>query len=94
MTLIVHSFSGSYVRSNAVTIHISSSCAFRLTKYQFTFSRFARVGDNYILSPDPDEQTFRVSKIIKHGEFKPLGASNGGDGRHDIALVGANFTFS
>ena len=51
------------------------------------FCRFARVGDNYILSPDPDEQTFRVSKIIKHGQFKPLGAKNGGDGRHDIALV-------
>ena len=62
-------------------------------RHQFTFSRFARVGDNYILSPDPDEQTFRVSKIIKHGEFKPLGASNGGDGRHDIALVSVNLLF-
>ena len=59
-----------------------------LCKYLYDlFCRFARVGDNYILSPDPDEQTFRVSKIIKHGQFKPLGAKNGGDGRHDIALV-------
>ena len=49
--------------------------------------RFARVGDNYILKPDPDEQTFRVSKIIKHGQFKPLGEKPNGDGRHDIALV-------
>ena len=61
--------------------------------FHLQFVRFARVGDNYILSPDPDEQTFRVSKIIKHGEFKPLGASNGGDGRHDIALVSANWLF-
>ena len=73
--------------------HVLFDLVFRKYKHQFTFSRFARVGDNYILSPDPDEQTFRVSKIIKHGEFKPLGASNGGDGRHDIALVSANWSF-
>ena len=58
-----------------------------LTKLILFHFRFARVGDNYILKPDPDEQTFRVSKIIKHGQFKPLGAKDGGDGRHDIALV-------
>lgn len=45
------------------------------------------MGDNYILSTDPEEQTFRVSKIIKHGKFKPLSADGTGDGRHDIALV-------
>ena len=73
--------------------HVLFDLVFRKYRHQFTFSRFARVGDNYILSPDPDEQTFRVSKIIKHGEFKPLGASNGGDGRHDIALVSANWSF-
>ena len=49
--------------------------------------RFARVGDNYILQSDPEEQTFRVSKIVKHGNFKPLGSGKEGDGRHDIALV-------
>ena len=49
--------------------------------------RFARVGDNYILKSDPEEQTFRVSKIIKHGNFKPLGSGDDGDGRNDIALV-------
>ena len=49
--------------------------------------RFARVGDNYILRSDPEEQTFRVSKIVKHGNFKPLGSGKEGDGRHDIALV-------
>jgi len=47
---------------------------------------FARVGDNYILSPDPNEQTFRVKKIIQHHRFDPL-REDGGDGRHDIALV-------
>ncbi len=47
---------------------------------------FARVGDNYILSPDPNEQTFRVKKIIQHHLFDPL-REDGGDGRHDIALV-------
>ena len=55
--------------------------------------RFARVGDNYILKPDPDEQTFRVSKIIKHGQFKPLGEKPNGDGRHDIALVSISISF-
>ncbi len=49
--------------------------------------RFARVGDNYILQSDPEEQTFRVSKIVKHGNFKPLGSEDNGDGRNDIALV-------
>ena len=73
--------------------HVLFDLVFRKYRHQFTFYRFARVGDNYILSPDPDEQTFRVSKIIKHGEFKPLGASNGGDGRHDIALVSVNLLF-
>ena len=45
------------------------------------------MGDNYILKSDPEEQTFRVSKIIKHGNFKPLGSGDEGDGRNDIALV-------
>ncbi len=45
------------------------------------------MGDNYILKSDPDEQTFRVSKIIKHGKFDPLTRDGDGDGRHDIALV-------
>jgi len=45
------------------------------------------VGDNYILKSDPEEQTFRVSKIVKHGNFKPLGSGDDGDGRNDIALV-------
>jgi hypothetical protein len=45
------------------------------------------VGDNYILSSDPEEQTFRVSKIVKHGKFKPLSQDGSGDGQHDIALV-------
>ena len=52
---------------------------------------FARVGDNYILTPDPEEQTFRVKKIIKHEKFDPLRSDGGvggtGDGRHDIALL-------
>ena len=56
----------------------------------FSF-RFARVGDNYILKSDPEEQTFRVSKIVKHGNFKPLGSGDDGDGRNDIALVCLNF---
>lgn len=47
---------------------------------------FARVGDNYILKEDPNEQTFRVKKIIQHEKFDPL-RSGGGDGKHDIALV-------
>ena len=49
-------------------------------------SWFARVGDNYILRPDPDEQTFRIKRIIQHHLFDPL-REEGGDGRHDIALV-------
>ena len=49
---------------------------------------FVRVGDNFILNPEPDEQTFRVKKIIKHHQFKPLSHPDGkGDGRNDIALV-------
>ena len=52
---------------------------------------FARVGDNYILTADPEEQTFRVKKIIKHEKFDPLRTDGGlggtGDGRHDIALM-------
>ena len=52
---------------------------------------FARVGDNYILTLDPEEQTFRVKKIIKHEKFDPLRVDGGlggtGDGRHDIALL-------
>ena len=49
------------------------------------------MGDNYILNPDPEEQTFRVKKIIKHEKFDPLRTDGGlggtGDGRHDIALM-------
>lgn len=49
---------------------------------------FVRVGDNFILTPETDEQTFRVRKIIKHHNFKPLSDPDGnGDGRNDIALV-------
>ena len=74
-----------------------SSCDFKTKLYfQKIISlhfRFARVGDNYILKPDPDEQTFRVSKIIKHGQFKPLGEKPNGDGRHDIALVSISISF-
>ena len=47
---------------------------------------FARVGDNYILKPDANEQTFRVKKIIKHSLFDPL-RDDGGDGRNDIAIL-------
>ena len=47
---------------------------------------FARVGDNFILAPDAHEQTFRVKRIIVHEGFDPL-REDGGDGRHDIALV-------
>ena len=47
---------------------------------------FVRVGDNYILKPETNEQTFRVTKIIKHHLFDPL-REDGGDGRHDIALL-------
>jgi tryptase gamma 1 len=47
---------------------------------------FARVGDNYILKPDENEQTFRVKKIIKHSLFDPL-RDDGGDGRNDIAIL-------
>ena len=47
---------------------------------------FARVGDNYILKPDKNEQTFRVKKIIKHSLFDPL-RDDGGDGRNDIAIL-------
>lgn len=47
---------------------------------------FVRVGDNFIISRDPSEQTFQVNLILKHEKFFPL-ASPGGDGRHDIALL-------
>jgi len=47
---------------------------------------FVRVGDNYIISKDPSEQTFQVSQIVKHQDFLPL-SSPGGDGRNDIALL-------
>jgi len=70
-----------------ITPNLAVTAAHCFTNNEKRTTWFARVGDNYILSPDPDEQTFRVSKIIKHGQFKPLGAKNGGDGRHDIALV-------
>ncbi len=49
--------------------------------------RFARVGDNYILRSDPEEQTFRVRRVVRHHLFDPLREDGGGDGRHDIALV-------
>lgn len=70
-----------------ITPNLAVTAAHCFTNNEKRTTWFARVGDNFILSPDPEEQTFRVSKIIKHGDFKPLGASNGGDGRHDIALV-------
>ena len=53
----------------------------------FSPYRFARVGDNYILRSDPEEQTFRVRRVVRHHLFDPLREDGGGDGRHDIALV-------
>ena len=47
---------------------------------------FVRVGDNYIVSKDPSEQTFQVNLIVKHDKFHAL-SSPGGDGRHDVALL-------
>ena len=47
---------------------------------------FVRVGDNYILKADANEQTFRVKKIIRHSQFDPL-RDDGGDGRNDIAIL-------
>jgi len=47
---------------------------------------FVRVGDNYIASKDPSEQTFQVNLIVKHEDFVPL-STPGGDGRNDIALM-------
>ena len=47
---------------------------------------FVRVGDNYIVSKDPSEQTFQVNLIVKHEQFYAL-SSPGGDGRHDVALL-------
>jgi len=47
---------------------------------------FVRVGDNFILTKDPSEQTFQVGLIIRHQKFFPL-SQPGGDGRHDIALL-------
>ena len=47
---------------------------------------FVRVGDNYIISKDPNEQTFQVNQIVRHEKFFAL-SSPGGDGRHDVALL-------
>jgi len=47
---------------------------------------FVRVGDNFILKPDPSEQTFQVNVILRHEKFRPL-SSPGGDGRNDVALL-------
>lgn len=47
---------------------------------------FVRVGDNFMASRDPSEQTFQISLILKHEKFIPL-SSPGGDGRNDIALL-------
>jgi len=47
---------------------------------------FVRVGDNFMATRDPSEQTFQVSLIVKHEKFMPL-SSPGGDGRNDIALL-------
>jgi len=70
-----------------LTPNIAVTAAHCFTNNEKQTTWFARVGDNYILRSDPDEQTFRVSKIVKHGNFKPLGSGKDGDGRHDIALV-------
>jgi len=70
-----------------LTPNIAVTAAHCFTNNEKQTTWFARVGDNYILRSDPDEQTFRVSKIVKHGNFKPLGSGKEGDGRHDIALV-------
>lgn len=70
-----------------LTPNIAVTAAHCFTNNEKRITWFARVGDNYILKPDPEEQTFRVSKIIKHGNFKPLGSGKDGDGRNDIALV-------
>jgi len=70
-----------------LTPNLAVTAAHCFTNNEKRTTWFARVGDNYILKPDPDEQTFRVSKIIKHGQFKPLGEKPNGDGRHDIALI-------
>jgi len=70
-----------------LTPNIAVTAAHCFTNNEKKTTWFARVGDNYILQPDPEEQTFRVSKIVKHGNFKPLGSGEDGDGRHDIALV-------
>jgi len=70
-----------------LTPNIAVTAAHCFTNNEKQTTWFARVGDNYILRSDPEEQTFRVSKIVKHGNFKPLGSGKDGDGRHDIALV-------
>jgi len=70
-----------------LTPNIAVTAAHCFTNNEKQTTWFARVGDNYILQSDPEEQTFRVSKIVKHGNFKPLGSGKDGDGRHDIALV-------
>lgn len=70
-----------------LTPNIAVTAAHCFTNNEQKTTWFARVGDNYILQSDPEEQTFRVSKIVKHGNFKPLGSEDNGDGRNDIALV-------
>lgn len=70
-----------------LTPNIVVTAAHCFTNNDHEATWFARVGDNFILSSDPDEQTFRVRKIVKHGRFDPLTRDGTGDGRHDIALV-------
>jgi len=70
-----------------ITPNLAVTAAHCFTNNEKKTTWFARVGDNYILKSDPEEQTFRVSKIVKHGNFKPLGSGVDGDGRNDIALV-------
>ncbi len=69
-----------------ITPNVLLTAAHCFTNNNDEDSWFARVGDNYILKPDPDEQTFRVKRILQHHLFDPL-REDGGDGRHDIALV-------
>eukprot|EP00094_Tigriopus_californicus_P008547 TCALIF_08238-PA protein Name:"Similar to PRSS12 Neurotrypsin (Pan troglodytes)" AED:0.04 eAED:0.04 QI:81/0/0.33/0.66/0/0/3/0/330 len=69
-----------------VNQHILLTAAHCFTNNKTPETWFARVGDNFILHHDPSEQTFRVKEIIIHENFDPL-KDNGGDGRHDIALV-------
>jgi len=57
-----------------ITPNLAVTAAHCFTNNEKKTTWFARVGDNYILKSDPEEQTFRVSKIVKHGNFKPLGS--------------------